>query len=131
MKNGLILFLMIISPLFLMGQGKVEVIKDQRINDIIRKKGEPIAPELNVMMNGFRVQLFFDSNRSQVDKMRAQFSRKYPKIETYVTYNAPNYILKVGDFRTQLEADQLKTEVSSEFPTSFVVQERINLPRID
>ena len=63
--------------------------------------------------------------------MRAQFSRKYPKIETYVTYNAPNYILKVGDFRTQLEADQLKTEVSSEFPTSFVVQERINLPRID
>ncbi len=122
---------MIISPLFLMGQGKVEVIKDQRINDIIRKKGEPIAPELNVMMNGFRVQLFFDSNRSQVDKMRAQFSRKYPKIETYVTYNAPNYILKVGDFRTQLEADQLKTEVSSEFPTSFVVQERINLPRID
>jgi hypothetical protein len=130
MKNSAtIIFLMITLSSF--GQGNVEVIKDSRINDLIKKQGEVIPPATGVQMNGYRLQIFFDSEKSKVDNARMQFAKSFPKIETYVTYNAPNYFLRVGDFRTQLEADRLKAEVGTTYPTSFIVQEKVNLPRID
>jgi len=111
--------------------GQVEIIKDPRIDNLIKKQGEVVPPATSVQMNGYRVQIFFDSEKSKVDQIRMQFAKSFPKIETYVTYNAPNYFLRVGDFRTQMEADRLKAEISSTYPTSFIVQEKINLPRID
>lgn len=113
------------------GQGNVEVIKDARINDLIKKQGEIIPPATQVQINGYRVQIFFDSDKSKVDNARMQFAKTNPKVETYVTYKAPNYLLRVGNFRTQMDADRLKAEVSTQFPTSFIVPEKVNLPRID
>lgn len=121
------LFVCLIS----VGQGNIEIIKDPRIDDLIRKQGEPVPPAPNVQINGYRLQIFFDSDKSKVDQARLQFAKSFPKTETYVTYNAPNYFLRVGDFRTSLEADRLKAEVGAAYPTSFIVQEKVNLPRID
>lgn len=109
----------------------IEVIKDARIDDLVKKQGEPTPPSPVVQINGYRLQLFFDSEKAKIDQMRVQFAKSYPKVETYVTYNAPNYFLRVGDFRTQLDADRLKAEVNATYPTCFIVQEKVNLPRID
>jgi len=111
--------------------GSVEIIKDSRIDNLVRNQGAIIPPATGPQINGYRIQLFFDSNKQLVDQARVKFITKFPKVDTYVIYNAPNYFLKVGDFRTQLEADKVKQEVASEFPTSFVIKEKINLPRID
>lgn len=134
MKKTILLFcLWILSPgnTVVYSQGNIEVVKDPRINELIKKQGEVIPPATSVQINGYRLQLFFDSERSKVDQARMQFAKSFPKIETYVTYSAPNYFLRVGDFRTQLEADRLKAEVGITYPTSFIVQEKVNLPRID
>lgn len=112
-------------------QGSVEVIKDSRIDNLVRKQGETIPPATGPQINGYRIQLFFDSNKSLVDQARIKFISRFPKVDTYVIYNAPNYFLKVGDFRTELDASRIKSEVSSDFPTSFIVHEKVNLPRID
>jgi hypothetical protein len=48
-----------------------------------------------------------------------------------VVFNAPNYVLKVGDFRAELEAERIKDNLFKDFPTSFIVKELVNLPRID
>ena len=129
MKRFNFLFCLCLAS-FSFGQN-IEVIKDSRIDDLIKKQGEPIPPALNVQINGYRLQLFFDSEKSKIDQMRVQFAKSYPKVETYVTYSAPNYFLRVGDFRTQLDADRLKADVNATYPTCFVVQEKVNLPRID
>lgn len=126
----------ILSGFFLIGfnafsQGSVEVIKDPRIDNLVRKQGEIIPPATGPQINGYRIQLFFDSNKSLVDQARVKFISRFPKVDTYVTYNAPNYFLKVGDFRTELDASRIKAEVSGDFPTSFIVHEKVNLPRID
>lgn len=113
------------------GQGNIEVVKDSRIDDLIKKQGEIIPPATSVQINGYRLQIYFDSDKSKVDQARMQFARAFPKIETYITYNAPNYFLRVGDYRSSAEADYLKAELGSEFPTSFIVHEKVNLPRID
>jgi len=112
-------------------QGDINIIKDARIDALVRKQGMVVPPATSPQLNGYRVQLFFDSNRKAVDDARSKFISAYPKVDSYVIYNAPNYFLKVGDFRTLIEAERIKNNLSREFPTSFIVKELINLPRID
>lgn len=112
-------------------QGSVEIIKDARMDALIKQQGEIHPPATSVQITGYRIQLFFDSEKAKVDQARIRFVTQFPKVETYVTYNAPNYFLRVGDFRSQLEAEKIKAELGQEFPTSFVVREKINLPRVD
>ncbi len=111
--------------------GQIEVKKDSRIDGLVKMQGTPAANESTVQINGYRVQLAFDSEKSVVDDARAKFSSLYPKVDTYVEFKAPHYFLKVGDFRTQLEAEEIKANTGGLFPTAFIVKEKINLPRID
>lgn len=132
MKLFLAFWFCFLTSLFTFGQnGNVEIIKDQRIDGLVRKQGVIIPPATSPQLPGYRVQLFFDSDRKAVDEARNKFVSSFPKIDSYVIYNAPNYFLKVGDFRTQLEAERVKDTLVRDFPTSFIVKEMINLPRID
>lgn len=111
--------------------GNVEIIKDGRIDALVKKQGMVIPPATSPQIIGYRVQLFFDSDRKLVDEARSKFIAAYPKIDSYVVFNAPNYVLKVGDFRAELEAERIKDSLFKDFPTSFIVKELVNLPRID
>lgn len=111
--------------------GNVEIIKDPRIDGLVRKQGTVIPPATSPQIVGYRVQLFFDSDRKAIDDARSKFISAYPKVDSYIIYNAPNYFLKVGDFRTLLEAERVKDGLVKDFPTSFIVKEMVNLPRID
>ena len=111
--------------------GNVEIIKDTRIDDLIKQQSAIIPPSTVPQITGYRIQLFFDTERSLVDEARSKFVTAYPKIDTYIVYTAPNYFLKVGNFRTRLEAEKIKSTIDREFPTNFIVKELIYLPRID
>ncbi len=133
MKKTIYLTLSAICILFTSNAqtGDVTIIKDNRIDALVKKQGMVIPPATSPQLVGYRVQLFFDSERKAVDEARSKFIALFPKVDTYVIYNAPNYFLKVGDFRTLLEAERVKENLAKDFPTSFIVKEMINLPRID
>ncbi|MCE3296835.1 MAG: hypothetical protein K0R65_2549 [Crocinitomicaceae bacterium] len=131
MKHILFVLATFVSLCSFAQKGDVEIIKDPRIDGLIKQEGAIISPATAPQMSGYRIQLFFDSEKTSVDEARSRFINLFPKVDTYVTYNAPNYFLKVGDFRTQTDAEKVKSAVDSQFPTSFIVKERINLPRID
>lgn len=111
--------------------GDVTVHADPRIDALIKKAGTPVPPNAYPQIPGYRIQLIFDSDKSVVDNARNKFIAQFPKVDTYITFVAPNYILKVGDFRTNTDAERIKSEIDEQFPTSFIVREMINLPRID
>jgi hypothetical protein len=131
-KISILILGIVMSSNLLFGQeGNIEIIKDSRIDALVEKQSEVIPPAINPQIDGFRIQLFFDSDKSQINSAKAKFMSYYKTIDTYVTYNAPNFFLKVGDFRTRLEAEKIKAEIEAEFPTSFIVKEKINLPRLE
>lgn len=111
--------------------GDVKITKDSRIDLLIEKQGTVVPPAINPQIEGYRIQLFFDSERNALNDARARFFAQYPRIDTYTTYNAPNFFLRAGDFRTRLEAEKIKSEIEEQFPTSFIVKEKINLPRLE
>lgn len=131
MKRLLFFFACLLTGFSFSQKGDVEIIKDPRIDALIRQEGAIVSPATVPQIGGYRIQLFFDSEKASVDEARSKFMALFPKVDTYVTYTAPNYFLKVGDFRTQLEAEKVKSTVDQQFPTSFIVKEKINLPRID
>lgn len=110
---------------------QVTIVKDSRIDDLVRAQGQVVAPATGPEINGYRLQLTFDTSKGAIDEARSRFAAMFPKVDTYVEFIAPHYFLKVGDFRTQLEAEKVKAATTQQFPTCFVVKEKINLPRID
>jgi hypothetical protein len=112
-------------------EGDVKIIKDSRVDALVKKQGTPTPPAMTPQLMGYRVQLFFDSDKQLVDDARSKFISQFPKVDTYIVFTSPNFVLKVGDFRTLLEAERIRETLLREFPTSFVIKELINLPRID
>jgi len=104
--------------------GQIQVIGDPRIE-------QRVAVKNSKQMPGYRVQLCFDSDKDLIDRTRAQFVAEFPKIDTYVRFEAPNFNLMVGDFRTQKEAEELVEHIRGKYPLTIVHKEQINLPRID
>lgn len=130
-KNSFFLISIFFSLISFSQENQIEIIKDYRIDALVKKQGEIIPPASVPQITGYRIQLFFDTEKKAVDDARAKFISMYPKVDTYVTYTAPNYFLKVGNFRSHLEAEKVKTSVDKEFPTNYIIKELINLPRID
>lgn len=83
---------------------------------------------------GFRVQIFSDSGngaRERANEKRSSFVSKYPDVPAYLDFNNPNFIVRVGDFRTKLEARKFLNSINVEFPYAFVRKDMIQPPPID
>lgn len=114
--------------------GKVEVIvQDQRITSLVAK--HVAFNENRSGIKGFRVQIFFDSgnnSKSKAISVMNQFKDKYPNVGAYLMFQEPNYKVRVGDFRTRMDAQKLLHAITEEFPTAFVVKDdEINFPELD
>jgi len=123
-----ILFLAVMSNA---QEGVIEIKSDPRIELLVKKQGLPSNASNSPQISGFRIQITFDPERKTIDEARERFTAVYPTIDTYVIFNAPNYFLKVGDFRTQIEAEKLKEKIITDFSITIIHRELINLPRVD
>jgi hypothetical protein len=111
--------------------GVTKLHADERIEALVKKEGMAIPPATQPQINGYRVQLMFETERKKVEEAKNLFVRMYPKIDTYVQFSAPNFLLKVGDFRSYLEAEAIRDQLFKEFPTGLILKEPVNLPRVD
>jgi hypothetical protein len=82
-------------------------------------------------MPGYRVQLFYGSDRKRANEVKSEFLRRYPEVAAYLVYQQPNYKVRVGDFRTRLEAYELYRKLLPDFSSSFIVTDDIKLPPLD
>ena len=81
---------------------------------------------------GWRIQIFFDSGNNSKSKALSQkgiFMTMFPDINAYLLFQSPYYKVRVGDFRTRMEAEGFKQKLLSEFPDAFVVKDEINPPK--
>lgn len=82
-------------------------------------------------MEGFRVEIFFSSNlnaKEQALHTKVEFLSEYPEYPVHIKFIAPNFRVRVGDFRTKSEALKLYKKIQKDYPTAFVVPDIINFP---
>lgn len=115
----------------LAGVGEVTIIKDSRINQLEEQYLKYAANQNR--LDGFRVQIFFDSgnqSKRNASSTRERFLQRYPSINAYIDFKEPFFRVRVGDFRTRLEAEGFRQVISGEYPNAFTVNEKINPPSI-
>ena len=110
-------------------EGRVEIIKDSRIDTLMKKLVK--INESKGTIEGYRVQIHIASgshSKKKSQDVREAFIKKYSENEVYIIYQAPNFKVRVGDFRTRLDASGLLQELKNDYPGAFIVKDEINLP---
>jgi len=107
-------------------EGKVEVVQDERITQLAEqyRKMSINNPEVD----GYRVQIFFESgsnSKNAATNVQTGFETVYPEVKSYLSYNEPYYRVRVGDFRTLIEAVGFQKKIATDFPNSFPVKDKI------
>ena len=86
-------------------QGRITVTGDVAVNQMVEKH-----IELNNKVKtipGYRVQIASFSgatSKANAFNLRDKFMLDYPSTQAYIVFDEPNFKVKVGDFRTRLEA---------------------------
>ena len=112
--------------------GNIRLIQDDKVDLLVSKHIQINQNRKGI--DGFRIQIFFDSGNNS--KTRAQtiyetFLSKYPNIGAYLTFKSPNYKVRVGDFRTKLDAQRFLNEILPDYPNAWIIDDQINLPKVE
>ena len=110
----------------------LKVRRDVRLDTLVMRHIR--VNEMKDGFDGYRLQLYSGSGtsaRQEANTLRAEFLTRYPDIPVYVVYQAPNFKVRIGDFRTELEAIWMQRELEYKFPGGFVVKDLIKFPQLD
>jgi len=121
----ILFFILLMVPSVSSGQSFRD--HDEAVNKLMNKHID--AGKLKNSMPGFRVQIFFGSDRNEANRMKSEFLKLYPETGAYVVYHQPNFKLRVGDFKTRLQASEFLNEIQPAFPMGFLVKDDVRLPR--
>ena len=112
-------------------QGNISVNSDPRIDELVKlhvayNKAFPF-------MSGYRIQIFMESGNealNQAEKVKEVFNEKYKNNNAYLIFVAPYYRVRVGDFRTRLEAEKFLQQIIRKYPNAWVIKDEINFPEL-
>jgi hypothetical protein len=136
--TGLLLWLQMVSSAQYNPGGSVVVIQDELVDSVLRSYE---TLRLKIMENpdnkaipGYRIQIFFDSGLNSSDRAkqaRDEFQLIYPEVPAYVNWKAPNYRVRIGDFKTRLEAEKTLQLILIDYPNAWVIKDEINFPQLN
>ena len=104
--------------------------KDPRL-DILTQKQALVNKRSQMMTSnglykGYRLQLLSTNNRNQAFKLKYDLLTNYPEHKAYVTYQAPYFKVRLGNFLKKDEAEKMRKQISKNFPTNvFLVEDAI------
>lgn len=112
----------------------VKVFQDKRIEQIYVNKKSGNGSQSQTA-NGYRVQVFSSNTqrtaKSEAFKIEKQIHEEFPEQGVYVNYISPFWKVRVGDFKTQAEAQAFRSKLMESFPylrsCTYIVREQILL----
>ena len=123
-----ITFLVIFSLFFIIAKAQNDSASVK--NKVIVNKEAGIDKVINTYFEaytfmGYRIQIGSENKSQYAKKIRATFIQQYKDVAAYEVYQQPYYKVRVGDFKTKLEAVKFQKEISTQFPNSFIVKDNI------
>ena len=123
------------------GEGEVVVHQSAAIERMVGERMAGADVETTdcvtyLKIQGYRTQVF-SGNKQRACKDEAFSKEKeikelFPDVPTYVSYNAPFWKLRVGDFRSHEEAYHMMRQLMAAFPKygkeMYIVREEIKIP---
>lgn len=112
-------------------QGELTIKADPRIDSLVQLH---IAyNEVFSVMPGYRIQIFMESGNEALntaEEIKEAFAKKYNNTPAYLIFAAPYYRVRVGDFRTRLQAEKFLQKINRNYPNAWVIKDDINFPEL-
>lgn len=109
----------------------VTVHKDPRVDALMKKQAEVNDATIKLYRKsdkGFRIQVINTNDRVLAFSIKAKLLQLYPDQKVYMSYAAPFYKLRFGNFLKKEDADTYKTELSKIFTQPmYVVNDQIEI----
>lgn len=112
------------------GQGNVTVMQDEMVDKIVALSGTAIPDSLAgdrysrystpIKGGGYKIQVFMGNNQQQskreAESKQAQIRAAFPGLRTEVMFQSPFWRLRVINFPTREDAEEVLKEMQKEFP---------------
>lgn len=108
----------------------IVVIKDPRL-DILTQKQAIINKRSKLMTSnglykGYRLQVLNSNNRNQAFKLKYDLMQAYPDQKAYVSFQAPYFKVRFGNFLKKDEAEKMRKVLQKTYTAGvFVVEDAI------
>lgn len=92
-----------------------------------------VAGNHSVMVQGYRIRIYFDNSqnsRTESEAVMASFKASHPEIPAFRTFESPCFKVTVGNYRTRSEALAALDGIKRQFPSAFIVKEKIRYPQM-
>ena len=140
-KNQLVLILLVLTSSVCLAQGyrpggnrsrgQVQIVGDVAVNQLVQRHIE--LNERVRTIPGYRIQvasLSGTASKNRAFEMKDRIRELYPGVEAYVVFDEPNFKVKVGDFRTRLDAYVFLLRIRNDFPGT-IIRDNIYPTQID
>lgn len=110
---------------------QVKILADGRLQTILERHIE--YNEMSRSIQGYRVRVNSftgDNAKAKAFALKKDLQSKYPQMRVYVTFDEPNFIVKIGDFLTRLDAFALYSDLRKQVNTTQIIKDWINNPVI-
>jgi len=107
-------------------RGSVSLNADYRLNQLLYRYKEFNEGK---QISGYRIQLYSGDRKGAFD-LKAGFIKQFPTLPCNVVYEAPDFKVQIGNYRTQMEAECGLQEIRPVFKAAFVVPAMIDLPEL-
>ena len=107
-------------------QAQVRVVGDVAVEQMVAKHVE--LNNKSKTIPGYRVQIASfsgTSSKANAFDLSDRFSADFPEVQVYIVFDEPNFKVKVGDFRTRLEAYAFLQKIK-EFYKGYVTKDNIS-----
>ena len=110
---------------------KLPVQCDPKISELLKLQVE--QGKKSGTLSGFRLQIYFGSGEkahSQATRIKTDFLSSNPGVKAYLLFKSPDFIVRVGDFRTKSEALKLGKSLTYQYPNAFIDADEIKFPEL-
>ena len=109
----------------------VLVHKDPRLDLLVKKQASintVSKKSIGRTMRGYRLMILNTNKREDAIAAKTKVYTYFPELKAYLTYQAPFFRLKAGNFKTRDEAEKYKKEMAPLFPKGvFIMNDVVEL----
>jgi hypothetical protein len=107
------------------GNKNYAVAQDQKISELLTKYKD--YNRRKEFAAGYRIQIMYTDVRDEAYKSKGAMYKEFPDLASYVEYEQPYYKLRLGDFKSRLEATYYLQQVITFYPGAFIVKDKIKI----
>ncbi|MES2726238.1 MAG: SPOR domain-containing protein [Bacteroidota bacterium] len=109
--------------------GSIQIKGETTFLDSLIEKNKTVN-NANKVIKGYRIQLFSGTERNNANAVKTKFLKLFPDQTAYLIYNQPYFKIRVGDFRTKIDAEIFYNKIKAEFGECIIISDNISLPKL-